>query len=163
MPCPKMNIRIIQIVLLISILLPACSPRPTSVVPTSTPWVLEEGESGRLPLNAGGEPTVEIPYLQLNLDVTDKQTGQHVNSAVVSVDGHELGRGCCLTVMIEATAPHTLTVEATGYVPWGVELNPHIQHHTVMTAPVQLEPIKPEIRHGRDQASLVNKVNLHVI
>ncbi|MBN1888787.1 MAG: hypothetical protein JW850_12400 [Thermoflexales bacterium] len=114
---------------------------------TPTPWVLEEGESGRLPIEAGGEPTVETPYLQLNLDVTDKQTGKHVNSAVVAVDGHDLGRGCCLTVMIEATGPHTLTVEAAGYFPWSVELNPHIQHHTVMTAPVQLEPLKPEAWH----------------
>ncbi|MBN1888792.1 MAG: hypothetical protein JW850_12425 [Thermoflexales bacterium] len=139
-----MNIRAIQIVLLALTLLAACGSRPTSVSPTSTSWVLEEGESGRLPIEAGGEPTVETPYLQLKLDVTDRQTGQHVDSAVIAVDGHDLGRGCCLTVMIEATGPHTLTVEAAGYAPWSVELNPHIQHHTVMTAPVELEPLKPE-------------------
>lgn len=140
-----MKVRTIQSALWVIILLSACGTRPVSIVLTSTPWVLQEGESGWLPAEGSG-PTAETPYLQLNLDVTDKQTGHHVNSAVISVDGHELGRGCCLAVMIEATGPHTLTVEAAGYIPWSVELNPHIQHHTIMTAPVQLEPIKPEVR-----------------
>ncbi len=133
-------------VVVAALVLTACSPRPTLVSSTFTPWVLEEGEGGRLVAPGDRGPTVETPYLQLNLDVTDKQTGKHVNSALIAVDGHELGRGCCMTVMIEATGPHTLTVEAAGYVPWSVELTPHIQHHTVMTAPVQLEPLKPEVR-----------------
>jgi hypothetical protein len=124
------------------VLLAACTPRPGS--PTPTPNLLGPGESARLPLDAGGAPTVEVPYLQLNLQVTDKQTGKWVDNAVIAVDEHELGRGCCLTVMIEATTAHTLTVEATGYAPWSVELKPHIKHNTVMTAPVELEPLRPE-------------------
>ncbi|MBN1886843.1 MAG: hypothetical protein JW850_02595 [Thermoflexales bacterium] len=129
----------------------SCSSRVAS---TSLPFTLAApqlapGESARLPLDSGGGPTVESPHLQLNVEVTDKQTGRRVDDARVSLDGQVLGRGCCLVVVIEASTPHTLTVTADGYAPWEVMLNPHIRHNTVMTAPVELEPIKPEARLPR--------------
>jgi hypothetical protein len=57
---------------------------------TPAPPMVQPGDSLHLPLDAGGEPTVAVPYLQLNIEVTDQQTGKRVNNATIAVDGRVL-------------------------------------------------------------------------
>lgn len=124
--------------------LAACSRQPPPAA-TPTPHLTGPGETLTLPLDSEGAPTAAVPYVQLNIVVTDERTGQRVDTALISVDGHVLAQGCCAVVSIEATAPHTLTVTAEGYQAWQVLLSPrHIQHDTILDAPVRLAPVQPE-------------------
>lgn len=156
------RIRYMPAVVILALLLAACgsrapaTPAPAPTLPPPTDWSLPPGGTVEWPVPGAG-PTVETPCITLEIEVLDIQTRQQVHAAQISLDGRPISRGCCCTVAIEATAPHTLTVTAPGYRPWATTIAPrNLKHNVTMKAPIWLQPVMPEARNtgARRQASI---------
>lgn len=152
--------KVIGACLLVVMLLAGCAPLvgdTTRYAPTLTEYATTATPRGtrHAPLLAPSErevmtiapdnrPTVEQPVLRLDIEVVDVSTHKRVDGALISIDGADLPRGCCASVAVNGTLPHTLTVAAEGYWLWSVTINPHIDHDKTLSVPVELTPKLPE-------------------
>ncbi len=128
---------IVAVVVTILVLRGQASPAPAAT--TLASWIVEPGGRIELPMDTSG-PTAEAPCLMLEVEVLDDDTGQRVNDAAVFLDDRWIADGCCPTVTVEATAAHTLTVRAPGYLTFEVALRPRdVTHSAVIRAPVRLQ------------------------